>query len=219
MYSDPTGKFPFLALIIISAILIGGGATIGGIASAKNDQNVWEGIGKGAAAGALLSASIILAVSGFYVPGGFTSVLGSMMTYYGFSTAANFLEVAVMQGKYSASGGSDFWSGSIDVFDSMLINSGKVAAGYLVFLGYPIIGTRLFSKTLTVKAFSGNLIDNVKNYKFSTAFNMTMSSFWKSKSSKFGLLTGGFFTGLQIISLLKTIFTTPDFDNSKWTLV
>ena len=52
MYTDGNGEFPFFA--ITAAIGAVAGAVVGGIVAASNGDNVWAGIGIGAAAGGLI---------------------------------------------------------------------------------------------------------------------------------------------------------------------
>ena len=67
---DETGTVPFLLVTAIVGAIIG--AVAGGIIAAENDQNVWAGIGIGAAAGALIGTGIG-AVSGAALAGSITA--------------------------------------------------------------------------------------------------------------------------------------------------
>ena len=54
--TDSSGHFPFLAITAIIGAVVG--AVVGGIVAAKTDNNIWAGIGIGAAGGALLGLGI-----------------------------------------------------------------------------------------------------------------------------------------------------------------
>ena len=98
---DPSGHFPWLALLIVTGVLIAGGATFGGITAYQSGGDVGVGILEGAFAGLMLSGSIWLMVGSFYVPNGFTSNLGLAMFTYGFNTMAGMVEAGATQIRYS----------------------------------------------------------------------------------------------------------------------
>jgi len=54
--ADHSGNIPFLA--VTAAIGAVAGAIVGGVAAAKKGENIWGGIGRGAACGALLGAGL-----------------------------------------------------------------------------------------------------------------------------------------------------------------
>ena len=109
MWVDPSGHFPWLALLIISGILIVGGAIMGGVSAAQTNSDIGMGILEGAFAGAMISSSIWLMVGSFYVPNGVSSNLGLMMFTYGFNTLAEMTEAGITQIRYSYNKGND-WS-------------------------------------------------------------------------------------------------------------
>jgi len=65
--TDSSGHFPFLAITAIIGAVVG--AVVGGIVAAKTDNNIWAGIGMGAAVGGLIglgagaAAGVLLAGS------------------------------------------------------------------------------------------------------------------------------------------------------------
>lgn len=133
-YIDPNGNFPLLAMAIFAGIMIVGGGTVGGITAHQNGTNVWEGIGKGMAVGAMIAGSVVLTVGSFYVTGGLGSNLGLMMFTYGSTTGLSMLEVGVTQYKYSKSKGE---SGMSHVIDAMFANSGSIYGSKAVTKMFP----------------------------------------------------------------------------------
>jgi len=74
--ADATGNLPFF--VITAAIGAVVGAVVGGIVAAKNDGNVWTGVGIGAAAGALIGTGAGMA-AGAALAGNITATTGAVM--------------------------------------------------------------------------------------------------------------------------------------------
>lgn len=65
MYVDPTGEFAFaLALLLIGLGCTVATAAVGGVSAAINNENIWDGIWKGALVGLMLGGSIALIATG-----------------------------------------------------------------------------------------------------------------------------------------------------------
>lgn len=216
-YIDPAGTSALLiGLLIFMGVMTIGGAAYGGISAGMaggNIQDIFAGIGKGALNGFIISGGISLAIGGFSI--GATSIIGSIMATYGLSITANMLEVAVTQGKKSYYDGDDFWAGANDINNAMFSNSGGILVGNVSLLPIPIYGTRLVYKIPT-------FIKTMNEFRWANAFRVSFMTSAKNtltqKANKFALLLGYLITLIQYKNLFESIFSKPDFDNSKWIL-
>ncbi len=96
---DPTGHVPLLLITgIIGAVA---GAIAGGIIAHNNGQNVWAGIGIGAAAGALIGVGAGAAVGALSGAGAFASAS---------AVGAAFSDKAAAAGSWISSKASSAWS-------------------------------------------------------------------------------------------------------------
>lgn len=86
------------------------------------------------------------------------------------------------------------------------------------FAGETFYGTRIASKINTLHDFWMETKAMTEYFTFKRAFAETKKTFWKGKTSKFGLFLGYFLAALQVYNLGESIFTTPDFNNSPWKL-
>jgi hypothetical protein len=134
MYQDPSGHIAISTLLIIMGAITAGltitGATMGGIAAGMSGGegcDVAAGIMMGAVNGFLIGSSMSLIACGLRV-GGKTN-LGSMMTSYGISTLANYLEVGITQAMKSSSEGLSFWNIANNVNKAIFRNSGAIITG------------------------------------------------------------------------------------------
>ena len=218
-YSDPNGTSILLAIGILIGSLIVAGGIIGGVSaglSGGSVGDVFAGIGKGMLVGGLVGAAISLIIGGFVVGG--TSVIGSIMATYGISATANYIEVAVTQGKKSYSDGYSFWEGVNDVINSMFANTPRILSGRFAIGDMAIWGTKLFSKVLHLPNLLYDTYEFAQYVKAGKAFSFAFDGiFWKT-AGKFGLGFGYFMSGIQVFNMGKAIFTQPDFENSKWIL-
>lgn len=220
MCVDPSGHVAISTLLIISAIITGvcvvGGAAIGGVSAGMAGGDVgdiFSGIGKGALNGLIIGGGISLSIVGFGIGG--AKILGSIMVTYGMSISANMAEVAFTQGKKSKFDGDSFWAGVNDINNAMLANSGNILIGKPTLMSIPFYGTRITSKIPTV-------INVLFAHDFWKYFGI---SFYESKKATLlrnanllGLASGYLLTAYQYYHLIKSIFTTPDFENSRWIL-
>lgn len=219
MMVDPSGHFPWLVLAIISGVLIAGGATLGGVSSAVTGgdvRDIFAGIGKGALNGLILSAGIALSIGGFSLGG--SSIVGSYMLTYGVSISCNMIEVAFTQGKKSYYDGDGFWAGVNDVNNAMYTNSFSIITGKFSEESITLYGTRLFTKGWKSFKFFETVAYSAQYVKFSNAFFAELKPFWTQKANPVGLLFAYGMTTIQLINLLKSIFSIPDFENSRWIL-
>ncbi|MDD4077764.1 MAG: hypothetical protein PHT03_07325 [Bacilli bacterium] len=186
----------------------------------------WGRFWKGVVVVGIMAAATTAIVLGA-VTFGATTVGGAALLSYGTIVAANMLEVAVTQGKKSASDGESFSEGAADVIDAMFANSGDIIIGKTSFLagiiGTDIAGYQIATKVPLIK----NIITNGSMYLPSSngllvnSASSQIMGFLKSKPttlSKAGMATGYLFAGISVFQLGKAIFTTPDFENSKWRL-
>ena len=224
MYVDPSGHFAISTLLIISAIITGvcviGGATIGGISAGMSGGgvgDVFAGIGKGFLNGLIIGGGISLTIVGG-LGFGVTSVLGSLMTTYGMSVVANMCEVGVLQAKKSQYDGDNFWNTFNDVNNAMYSNSGRILVGRLEEDGLVILGTRMFFKAWTLAGYFGQVNATAQYWKYSTAMSIVSKSFWTNKGNPVSLIFGYGLAGYQMYSFWNTLFSEPDFNNSKWIL-
>ena len=217
-YYDPSGHSALLiGLLIFTGVMTFGGAIYGGVSAgmAGGDAgDVFAGIGKGALNGLILGGGISLAIGGFAIGG--TTILGSIMATYGLSISANKLEVAITQGKKSAYDGDNFWAGANDINNAMFANSGNILIGKPTLMSISFYGTRMTSKIPTIF----NILVSYDLDKFfgSTTFLASAKATLLSKASPFGLAMGYGLTAWQYYNLIRAIFTTPDFENSRWIL-
>ena len=218
---DPTGHVAVSTLLIISAIITGvcvvGGAVIGGVSAGMSSEDVGDvfaGIGKGALNGLILGGGISLAVCGFGF--GATTTLGSIMACYGLSISANMLEVAITQGKKSYYDGDSFWSGANDINNAMFANSGNILIGKPTLMSIPFYGTRITSKIPTI--FNVLVSYEIDNLFGSMTFLASAKATLLTKTISFGKVAGYVLTAVQCFELIKSIFNTPDFENSRWIL-
>ena len=220
MCLDPSGYVAISTLLIISAIITGvcvvGGAAIGGVSAGMAGGDVgdiFSGIGKGALNGLIIGGGISLSIVGFGIGG--TKILGSIMVTYGMSISANMVEVAFTQGKKSKFDGDSFWAGANDINNAMFANSGHILIGKPTLMSIPFYGTRITSKIPT--AINVLFAHDFWKY-FGISFYESTKATLLRKASLSGLALGYFFTALQYYHLIKSIFTTPDFENSRWIL-
>lgn len=194
-----------------------GGAIYGGVSAgmAGGDVgDVFAGIGKGALNGLILGGGISLAIGGFAIGG--TTILGSIMATYGLSISANMLEVAITQGKKSYYDGDSFWSGANDINNAMFANSGNILIGKPTLMSIPFYGTRMISKISTI--FNVLVSYDLDKIFGSTTFLTSAKATLLRKASPLGLVVGYGLTAWQYYKLIRSIVTTPDFENSRWIL-
>ena len=220
MYVDPSGHAAISTLLIISAIIAGvcvvGGAAIGGVSAGMAGGDVgdiFSGIGKGALNGLIIGGGISLSIVGFGIGG--TNILGSIMVTYGMSISANMVEVAFTQGKKSKFDGDSFWAGANDINDAMFANSGNILIGKPTLMSIPFYGTRITSKIPT--AINVLFAHDFWKY-FGISFYESTKATLLRKASPLGLTAGYLLTAWQYYNLFRSIFTTPDFENSRWIL-
>lgn len=194
-----------------------GGAIYGGVSAgmAGGDVgDVFAGIGKGALNGLILGGGISLAIGGFAIGG--TTILGSIMATYGLSISANMLEVAITQGKKSYYDGDSFWAGANDINNAMFANSGNILIGKPTLMSIPFYGTRMTSKIPTI--FNVLVSYDLDKFFGSTTFLASAKATLLGKASPLGLAAGYGLTAWQYYNLIRSIVTTPDFENSRWIL-
>ena len=75
--TDSSGHFPFLAITAIIGAVVG--AVVGGIVAAKTDNNIWAGIGMGAAVGGLIGLGAG-AAAGLLLAGSATASTAAVLT-------------------------------------------------------------------------------------------------------------------------------------------
>lgn len=194
-----------------------GGAIYGGVSAgmANGDvSDVFTGIGKGALNGLILGGGISLAIGGFAIGG--TTLLESIMATYGLSISANMLEVAITQGKKSYYDGDSFWAGANDINNAMFANSGSILIGKSTLLSIPFYGTRMTSKIPTI--FNVLVSYDLDKLFDSTTFLASAKATLLGKASPLGFVAGYFLTAWQYCNLIRSVVTTPDFENSRWIL-
>ena len=102
MYVDPSGHLAWWVIgLIITAILLIGGATFGGITAYQQGRDVGTGIWEGLLSAAMIAASAWLIVGSFYVPNGVTSNLGLMMFTYGANTLLGMVQAGATPVSYT----------------------------------------------------------------------------------------------------------------------
>ena len=216
-YYDPSGHSALLiGLLLFTGAMTLGGAIYGGVSAgmAGGDVgDVFAGIGKGALNGLILGGGISLSIGGFTIGG--TTILGSIMATYGLSISANMLEVAITQGKKSFYDGDSFWAGANDINNAMFANSGNILIGKPTLMSIPFYGTRMTSKIPTI--ISVLLAHDFWKY-FGITFLESTKATLLRKASPLGLHAGYLLTAWQYYNLFRSIFTTPDFENSRWIL-
>ena len=211
MYVDPSGKFPWLALLIISGILIVGGTTLGGISAHQNGRDVSTGILEGAVAGLLIAGSIWLMVGSFYVPNGITSNLGLAMFTYGFSTFAGMFEAGVTQIRYSNSEGMH-WSSNLT--RSLAANALSVYLLKSITKSTPLFTQFAFhigeKYIYTVPGEGGFFYD----YRTTGEAFGIFTNYFKGLAKPFSYITAGLGIGLSLYNLYNAIWGEPNYN--KW---
>ena len=219
---DPSGHIAISTLLIImGAITVGltiTGATMGGIAagmSGGDGCDVAAGIMMGAVNGFLIGSSISLIACGLRV-GGKTN-LGSMMTSYGISTLANYLEVGITQAMKSSSEGLSFWNIANNVNKAIFRNSGAVITGQVPLIPIDIYGTRLVTKGMfLVNAFIKYDIDKLFGAKGIPYSLYAMSELFQDASKASLLLSYGITFATVTTSIIRVCM--QDYENSPWIL-
>ncbi len=215
MYVDPSGHSALLiGLLIFTGAMTLGGAIYGGVSAGIAGGDVFAGIGKGALNGLILGGGISLVIGGFAIGG--TTILGSIMATYGLSISANMLEVAITQGKKSYYDGDSFWAGANDINNAMFANSGNILIGKPTLMSIPFYGTRMASKMPTI--FNVLVSYDLDKLFGSTTFLASANATLLSKASPLGWVASYGSAALQYYYLIKSIVTTPDFENSRWIL-
>ena len=217
-YSDPNGTSILLAIGILIGSLIVAGGIIGGVSaglSGGSVGDVFAGIGKGMLIGGFVGAAISLIIGGFTVGG--TSVIGSIMATYGISATANYIEVAVTQGKKSYSDGYSFWEGVNDVINSMFANTPRILTGRFAIGDMAIGGTKLFTKALHLPNLLYDTYEFSQYVKARRALSFAFDGiFWKQGGV--GMWFGYVMSAFSVFNMGKANFTQPDFENSNWIL-
>ena len=137
------------------------------------------------------------------------------MATYGLSISANMLEVAITQGKKSYYDGDNFWAGANDINNAMFANSGNILIGKPTLMSIPFYGTRITSKIPTI--FNVLVAHEFGKY-YGLTFLESSKALLLSDASTLGLAAGYLLTAWQYYNLFRSIFTTPDFENSRWIL-
>ena len=217
-FTDPSGHSALLiGLLIFTGAMTLGGAIYGGVSAGMAGGDVGDvlaGIGKGALNGLILGGGISLAIGGFAIGG--TTILGSTMATYGLSISANMLEVAITQGKKSYHDGDNFWAGANDINNAMLANSGNILIGKPTLMSIPFYGTRMTSKIPAI--FNVLVSYDLDKFFGLTTFLASAKATMLGKASLLGLVAGYGLTVWQYYNLIRSIVTTPDFENSRWIL-
>ena len=138
------------------------------------------------------------------------------MATYGLSISANMLEVAITQGKKSYYDGDGFWAGANDINNAMFANSGNILIGKPTLMSIPVYGTRMTSKIPTI--FNVLVSYDLDKFFGSTTFLASAKATLLGKASPLGLAAGYVLTAWQYYNLIRSIVTTPDFENSRWIL-
>ena len=123
MFVDPNGEIAFVA---VTAMIVGvAGAVAGGIVAAKTGNNVWVGIGIGAAAGTLIGTGVG-AAAGVALAGSITAstaaVAGGASTFAGLVSAgglgAGGAFIADNIARIFTNGGTVLYSGGKEAFNA-----------------------------------------------------------------------------------------------------
>jgi hypothetical protein len=125
------------------------------------------------------------------------------------------LEVAITQGKKSYYDGDNFWAGANDINNAMFANSGNILIGKPTLMSIPFYGTRITSKIPTI--FNVLVAHEFGKY-LGLTFLESSKALLLSDASTLGLVAGYLLTAWQYYNLFRSIFTTPDFENSRWIL-
>lgn len=213
MFYDPSGKFPLLTLLIVSGVLVFGGATLGAYGAYQNGTNIMEGVGKGALIGSLLAVSIGLTIGSFFVTGGIGSNLGLMMFTYGINTGLNMIDVGVNQIKYSVSKG-DAWTSNIT--NAMYANSSNIYLNKLIPKALPFaqhftwhIGEK-YSYTIPDE---GGLFNDYYDVKESRGL---FKDFLRTKPTLLSYGSSALTIGFSTYNLIQSVLGTPRYD--RWIL-
>ena len=103
-----------------------------------------------------------------------------------------------------------------DINNAMFANLDRILFGNILISSTRIFGTRIFSKIPTAYKVSTNYL--VDNLLYSTSFVDSAKSTLLKDGNKVGLWIGRISTIIQVFNLIKSIISTPDFENSKWIL-
>lgn len=127
MYVDPSGHLAWWIIgLIITAVLLIAGGTVGGITAYQQGRDVGTGIWEGLLASAMIAASGWLIAGSFVVPNGLSSNLGLMMFTYGAHTFLGMIQAGATQIRYSNSQG-DHWASNLT--RSLYANIPKIYIG------------------------------------------------------------------------------------------
>lgn len=126
------------------------------------------------------------------------------------------LEVAITQGKKSYYDGDSFWAGANDINNAMFANSGNILIGKPTLMSIPFYGTRMTSKIPTI--FNVLVSYDLDKLFGSITFLASAKATLLGKASLLGLAAGCGLTAWQYYNLIRSIVTTPDFENSRWIL-
>lgn len=91
-----------------------------------------------------------------------------------------------------------------------------VLIGKPTLMSIPFYGTRMTSKIPTI--FNVLVSYDLDNLFGSTTFLASAKATLLSKASPLGFAAGYLLTAWQYYNLFRSIFTTPDFENSRWIL-
>ena len=104
---------------------------------------------------------------------------------------------------------------SKDINNAMFANSGNILIGKPTLMSIPFYGTRITSKIPTI--ISVLLAHDFWKY-FGITFLESTKAILLRKASPLGLAAGYLLTALKCYNFIKSIFATPDFENSRWIL-
>ena len=200
MFVDPLGKFGLLtalfAFLIFTAVCVTTTAVVGGVSAAINHENVWQGIGKGALLGSMISGSVGLVLFGLTNPlvdGVFGSTLVGAAVGSAFALSSN-LDAQLKNGSIA----------SLDL--------NNLASSWGIGLGVGAVAGGLSYGAKEVGQFFGELLGMALPSK--TFLGITISKVISSETlGSLGQAVGGLLGGFLAGSIINNFATNAGWQN------